>query len=77
MGLLDFSIQHCFLAMTEKLQKSLVRKETSAVLLVDRSKGFDCMPHDLLIAKLHAYRVKDESLNLFFSYFKLENKEFI
>lgn len=75
MWLLDFSKEHCFLAMIKSLRKGLASGGGSAVLLIDCSKGFDCLPHVLLIAKLPANGVKDVSLNLLFSCFKLENKE--
>ena len=32
------------------------------------SKAFDCLPHDLLIAKLHAYGVDSKSLRILSSY---------
>ena len=63
--------------MIEKLRKRLDNGGTSAALLTDLSKAFDCLPHDLLIAKLHAYGIKKGSLNLLFSTLKIENKEFV
>ena len=37
-------------------------------LLTDRSKSFDCLNHDLLIAKLHAYGLDIDSLNILQDY---------
>ena len=41
---------------------------TCGALLTDLSKAFDCLPHDLLIAKLHAYGVDSKSLRILSSY---------
>ena len=35
---------------------------------MDLSKAFDCLPHDLIIAKLHAYTLDHDSLRLIRSY---------
>ena len=56
------------LAMIENLQKSIDSWDISDALLTDPSKAFDCLPHDLFIAKLYAHSTKEGSLNLFISY---------
>ena len=54
--------------MIEKFKKSLDQGVEYAALLTDLSKAFDCLPHDLIIAKLHAYGFDKASLRLMHSY---------
>ena len=39
-------------------------------ILIDLSKAYDCLPHDLLLAKLQAYGFSKESIRLFLSYLR-------
>ena len=62
------STQNCLLFMVEKWRKCLDMHGKLGVLLTDLSKSFDCLLHDLLIAKLHAYGFDLISLKLIHSY---------
>ena len=62
------SAQNCLLFMIEKLRKSLDSGGKGGILFTDLSKAFDCLVHDLLIAKLHAYGFDYLSLKLIYSY---------
>ena len=50
-----FSAQHCLLAMLEKWKSVIDNKRNFGALLSDLSKAFDCLPRDLLLAKLNTY----------------------
>ena len=63
-----FGAQDCLLAMLEKWKSSVDKRKTSGVLLTDLSKAFDCLSHDLIIAKLNAYGFGLSTLNLMQSY---------
>ena len=50
-----YSVQHALIVTLEKLRLPLDNKGYGGAILVDLSKAFDTLNHDLLIAKLHAY----------------------
>ena len=68
-----FSTQDCLLVMTEKWRKCLDKAGISGAILTDLSKAFDCILHDLLIAKLAAYGFDYQSLRIMESF--LSNRQ--
>ena len=54
--------------MVEKWKWALDKGSLGGALLTDLSKAFDCIKHDLLIAKLAAYGFDSYSLSFVFSY---------
>ena len=63
-----YNPQHALLRLINHLNKSLDGKENIGLVMMDLSKAFDCIPHDLLIAKLYAYGFHKNSLKLIHSY---------
>ena len=54
--------------MLEKWKKALDKRNIASALLTDLSKAFDCMDHELLIAKLEAYGFENSALKLILRY---------
>ena len=69
-----YNVQHALIALIEKNRISLDKKGYGGggggggAILMDLSKAFDTLNHDLLIAKLHAYGFDIVSLKLITSY---------
>ena len=63
-----FSTKYALLSLIEKWKKVLDNKGYGGTILMDLSKAFDTINHDLLIAKLHVYGFSKESLKLIKSY---------
>ena len=64
-----FSAHQCLIAMIEKWRQSLDSGGQVAEVLTDLSKAFDCIDHELLIARLNTCRFDNSSLNFIYSHF--------
>ena len=69
----NHSTQDALVRLLNSWQNSLDKKHIVGTLLMDLSKAYDCLPHDLLIAKLAAYGVDFPSLSLLYDY--LSNRQ--
>ena len=54
--------------MLEKWKNAVDKGKVFGALLTDLSKAFDCLPHELIIAKLNAYGFHLPVLKLMHSY---------
>lgn len=54
--------------LVENILLSFEKKLVSSATLIDLSKAFDCISHELLLKKLHCYGIKDLELQFFTSY---------
>ena len=63
-----YNAQHCLIALIEKWKKSVDNGRAFGTLFTDLSKAFDCLSHELLIAKLDAYGFDKNALKLVNSY---------
>ena len=59
-----YGTQDCLLAMVVNCKNALDQGKEYGALLTYLSKAFDCLSHDLIVAKLHAYGFSIESLKL-------------
>ena len=64
----EMNAQNCLLFLVEQWRKGLDKSQKCGVLLTDLSKAFDCLPHDLIVAKLEAYGFNYLALKLIHSY---------
>lgn len=64
----NYSCETTLLRLTEDWRAGLDNKELVAVIFLDLSKAFDCVPHELRLAKLKAYGVAEHSVALLRSY---------
>jgi hypothetical protein len=52
------------LRLLEDWHEALDKDQYVATVLMDLSKAFDCLPHDILLDKLSAYGISSHSVSL-------------
>ena len=65
-----YSSNHVLIRLIENWKQSLDSKKFVGAVVMDLSKAFDCIPHELVIAKMHAYSFELNTLVFFYSYLK-------
>ena len=63
-----YNTQHALLRLIEKCRSFLDMKGFAGAILMGLSKAFDCLNHELLIAKLEAYGFSRSALKLVYDY---------
>ena len=62
------STQHALFRLLQEWQNELDKTSFVATILMDLFKAYNCLPHDLLIAKYEAYGISKSGLNLLLNY---------
>ena len=65
-----YSSNHLILGLVEEWKEKLDKEFFTGAVLIDLSEAFDCILHDLLIAKLNAKVLDIKCLVFFYSSFK-------
>ena len=66
----NYSANHVLIRLIENWKKGLDQKFLVGTVLMDLSKAFDCVRHDLLIAKLYIYGVSQKAITFIYLYLK-------
>ena len=65
-----YSIHQVNIRLLEEWREKLDKNFIVDAVLMDLSKAFGCIPHDLILAKLAAYGTERETLRLIYAYLK-------
>ena len=70
----SYNSQHVLIRLIEEWREYLDKDFVVGAVMTDLSKAFDCILHDLLIAKLEAYGLDEKALSCIISYLTSRNQ---
>ena len=70
----SYSSNHTLLRLLQNWKKFRYNKNFVDAVLMDLSKAFDCIPHNLLAVKLHIHRLSEDAITFVHSYLKLRKQ---
>ena len=66
----NYRTKQVLIRLLEEWREKLDKNFIVAAVLMDLSKAFDCISHDLIIAKLAVYGIERQTVRLIYSYLK-------
>ena len=66
----NYSSCHVLIRLIKNWKKSIGKSFVTGAVLIELYKAFDCIPHDLLVAKLHARGISLNTATFIYSYLK-------
>ena len=72
----QYSTFYALISLTEDIRKNLNKGNIGCGICVDLKKAFDTVEHDILLAKLEHYDIRDMTNNWFKSYL-FNRKQFV
>ena len=70
----SYNSQHVLIRLIEEWREYLDKDFVVGAVITDLSKAFDCILHDLLIAKFEAYGLGEKALSYIFLYLTNQNQ---
>ena len=70
----NYNSQHVLIHLIQEWRKYLHKNFVVGAVMTELSKAFDCIPHNLLIAKLKAYGLGEKVLSYIFSNLTNQNQ---
>jgi len=70
-----YSCQASLMKLCEEMRHTMDHSNIAAMILMDLSKAFDCLPHDLMVGKLDAYGMSHSAVKLLSKLFETQKTE--